>query len=284
MEESYYHYCSTQTFCSIINAKALRLSSLTLSNDRAEGRYLADLLLKTCEEIGVEGANLATLSREVYKLFSFFSSLGICFSKNGDLLSQWRGYADEAHGVSIGVSAEALAKAKDHDVFKKCPTGLIIIEYREEEQQRLIKPIAKQVVALVKGGALDEIGVGFADRRNADEQAKLRLSFTDQVLSLLPVMFGCKSRAFEEENEVRLLVTYFTREFRGPHNLLTPEFKFFARRNTVVPYVDLPLEGSEAITEIVLGPRNTTPKSVIEDLLQRDFPKATVRLSDSTFR
>lgn len=36
--------------------------------------------------------------------------VGSCFSLNGDVLSQWRAYADDGHGYAIGFDATTLLK------------------------------------------------------------------------------------------------------------------------------------------------------------------------------
>ena len=69
------------------------MSSLTLSNDFMEGKHVSDLL---CEFLGKEDLDEATseaLKEAVSFLNQFVDGLGFCLSEDGNLLSQWRGYA-----------------------------------------------------------------------------------------------------------------------------------------------------------------------------------------------
>ena len=52
----------------------------------------------------------AELQRRLSYLSALVDGLGFCLSKKGDLLSQWRGYADDAFGVSIGFEKDYLKK------------------------------------------------------------------------------------------------------------------------------------------------------------------------------
>lgn len=113
-----YHYCSLETFFAIFSNSTIRLSNISKSNDSEEITYLLPKMRKFC-------ADLFNYYNETfpseYKLQDDFinnvfdskfneTSLifyVICFSEEPDLLSQWRGYADDAFGVSIGFSTES---------------------------------------------------------------------------------------------------------------------------------------------------------------------------------
>ena len=41
----------------------------------------------------------------------------VCFCENGDLLSQWRGYAGGKYGYSIGFDSDALMQIADRNEF-----------------------------------------------------------------------------------------------------------------------------------------------------------------------
>lgn len=108
-----YHYCSLDTFYKIISNATIRLSNVIKTNDREEMVYILPLIIDICEQYLSEYNNY--LSEEykfkrgfVKELFEYtFNELSVncyivCFSAAGDLLSQWRGYANDACGVSIG--------------------------------------------------------------------------------------------------------------------------------------------------------------------------------------
>lgn len=108
-----YHYCSLDTFYKIISNSTIRLSNVIKTNDREEMIYILPLIIEV-GELCLSEYN-SRLSDEyklkpdfVKQLFEYtFNELSIncyvvCFSAEGDLLSQWRGYANDACGVSIG--------------------------------------------------------------------------------------------------------------------------------------------------------------------------------------
>ena len=113
-----YHYCSLDTFFAIFSNSTIRLSNISKSNDTEEITYLLPKITRFCTQLfNSFNAKLP----DDYKLQSNFinnafdikfseTSLNfyvICFSEESDLLSQWRGYANDACGVSIGFSTEA---------------------------------------------------------------------------------------------------------------------------------------------------------------------------------
>lgn len=113
-----YHYCSLETFFAIISNSTIRLSNISKSNDSEEITYLLPKIRKFCtnlfehynETFPDEYKLQADFINNVFDLKFNETSLNfyvICFSEEPDLLSQWRGYANDACGVSIGFSTES---------------------------------------------------------------------------------------------------------------------------------------------------------------------------------
>ena len=111
--DTLYYYCSNRVFLSIIENKKIWLSSLMQSNDSLEGKIILNTIkILFNDKILAENLQPAEKERMVdaFNIFcKFFSGniekvmcLGICFSEKRDLLSQWRGYADDGSGVCIG--------------------------------------------------------------------------------------------------------------------------------------------------------------------------------------
>ena len=106
--EPLYHYCSTETFHSIVKNRSIWLSSLTQSNDSKEGAVILEILIELANEADLTLAAQGRLESALRGGFDFFDGLGFCLSEEGDLLSQWRGYANDGTGVSIGFNREYL--------------------------------------------------------------------------------------------------------------------------------------------------------------------------------
>lgn len=106
--ETIYHYCLLDTFIQIIKNKTLRLSDLNKTNDYMEKKWGIDFLYYVlCEELQNKGIQMNL--RETYwyngnahthleqlendiKLYLNHQTLITCFSKEKDMLSQWRAY------------------------------------------------------------------------------------------------------------------------------------------------------------------------------------------------
>lgn len=113
-----YHYCSLETFYAIFSNSTIRLSNISKSNDSEEITYLLPKMRKFCtnlfnryNDVFPEDYRLQTdFINNVFNSKFNETSLNfyvMCFSEEPDLLSQWRGYANNACGVSIGFSTEA---------------------------------------------------------------------------------------------------------------------------------------------------------------------------------
>lgn len=109
-----YHYCSVETFLSIIQNSCLWMGNIRHSNDLTERVSLINAL---CMELSQTlSPNLS--APEAIRLNDFISLFrynaqgmynpcyATCFSFQPDLLSQWRGYADNGSGVAIGFHKE----------------------------------------------------------------------------------------------------------------------------------------------------------------------------------
>ncbi|WP_209421538.1 DUF2971 domain-containing protein [Melaminivora jejuensis] len=103
--EVVYHYTSNDVLLKILEHKALRLSAKHHLNDTLEGdQFFA--LLKT-HPSAPDSLRIDDL-RNALDPFEFFVT---CFSSLGDRLSQWRGYAANGTGVSIGFKSKAILTA-----------------------------------------------------------------------------------------------------------------------------------------------------------------------------
>ena len=130
-----YHYCSVETFLNIIRNHTLRLSDLCSSNDKAEMKVLLgdleneilnqyrkrdDFLETVIYGMDVDESFEFILKRVISKMDNNINQMlfGICFSEKGDLLGQWREYADKGTGIAIGFKLEWLQKLGNNDSFK----------------------------------------------------------------------------------------------------------------------------------------------------------------------
>ena len=118
-EKIVYHYCNADVFTKIISSKAIRLSDITKSNDSMEILWITKYIKEIFDEEYAKETSNTKYFKDGYPkdMFSEFvehysedffkadqrmySYMVCCFSEASDLLSQWRGYANDASGFSI---------------------------------------------------------------------------------------------------------------------------------------------------------------------------------------
>ena len=281
-----YHYCSNEAFHSIISNREIRLSSLTLSNDYMEGKLIESELLKLTEEDGLEIEQQNELKQRLADMSSITDGLGFCLSEKKDLLSQWRGYASDAHGVSIGFSKkyfESLSKSTGEYGF-----DLKKVIYSPKEISSTVRPIYQKVKEYIDKGAFktpvnkslistrtqEEI-----DKKN-EETNKLYIAVRFTIMPLILNQYRLKSIAFMEEYEWRLISLLFRVDGPEPCDFQPSLAKIKPYRS-----YDLTDLNIDPIEEIVLGPKNATPKYIVESFLaQNGFKNVSVISSDATYR
>ncbi|MEH6503792.1 MAG: DUF2971 domain-containing protein [Cycloclasticus sp.] len=284
--ETIFHYCSSSTFTSIISNNSIWLSSLSLSNDTMEGRFVAQTFDKLLAKSDVDAEEAEEIRKALRITGELFDGLGFCLSEKPDLLSQWRGYADDGQGFSIGFNKEyldELSNIKDKNVpsFK-----LKKVFYEPVEHEAELKPIFDEIMKLVESGKLKKPKYGLLTmpsddelKTKNDEYLKSINDLWSKAIRTLPNIHILKNKAFSEEVEWRL-ISYLLKE-SGDSAL------FRSSGNRLVPYREFKLKplSSNAINEVYIGPKNITPYFVVEKfLLLNGFQGVTINKSEATYR
>lgn len=108
-----------------------------------------------------------------------------CFSEEPDILSQWRAYADDGKGVSIGFNLDKLSEPDN--ILLKEVKYTDVFNYSDIENN----------VELI-GETINTI---FSDSKITDKREKKEVFLNE----LLPDFANFKNPAFEEEKEIRLI-------------------------------------------------------------------------------
>jgi len=287
-----YHYCSVAAFHAIVESRSLWLSSLSQSNDNMEGKLVSRTISALAKRDNLDLTATGRLQDTVESLETTMDGLGFCLSEKGDLLSQWRGYADDASGVSIGFSRTYLDWLSQESL-KASDGGFTVakVEYDPAAHEALVEPTYREVRKAVDAGALKPpqpyLGgllntvVRSEEEKRSEEEAirKAEASALSAIINLYPKLFLLKSSAFQEENEWRL-IAHTVRE--GANNN-----SYRIQRNRIVPYraFEFSEMGRQPISEIFLGPKHQTPPIVVADFLkQRGFGEVTVTPSSASYR
>lgn len=199
---------------SIIQGGDLWLSHLRFSNDDAEfvhGVQFVDDELKALAKASRADKERGELIRRIRSLLQEQREQAIficCFCEQDNLLSQWRGYADNGGGVSIEFDAPGFRQLSGEDSSARGLTRLWRVVYKEESQRKIVR----SAIDFPYGGSM-----------KLDD----RVGYVRDALSFFLPTF--KSSGFIDEKERRLIFT------PGPAN--PPSTRFRVRGGLVVPYV-----------------------------------------------
>jgi hypothetical protein len=222
-----YHYTSQYGLLSILESKSLWASKIRYTNDSSEFVQTIKWVENELNErkVSADDEELGAIEDLLMDIENI-GELNICicsFTKNGNLLSQWRGYGGQAIGYSIGFDSKSLIEVSSAHgfVFVKCV-------YNKEEQSNILCRFIDSAI-----------------RRASENRGEI----DDIVEELCFIASFMKNSHFGEEDEWRLL--------SGAQNSKSEWFKFRSGANAIIPYYSIPLEGNKNrphIEEIVCGP------------------------------
>lgn len=259
-----------------------------MSNDALEGRLISEIIsrLSKSDNLNVEASK--NLQEGIDFLENIYDGLGFCLSEKGDLLSQWRGYASDAAGFSIGFSKEYLdllsSKHKENIAYG---LNLKKVEYEPSLQEELVRPTYQKVKEMILDGKLKTPQrQGLLDQRTDEdinkETKEYEKSYRNMLLtmySLIHDLYALKTSAFNEEREWRLISYMFRAK--------SSSCDYKALNNRVIPIRLFELEnlGVNPISEIILGPKNKTPIHVLENLLEKQgYNNVGIKTSTASYR
>lgn len=283
-----YHYCNVDAFLSIIRNKVLWLSDVKKSNDPWEGgKVFQDILdYYSSQRWKKDGYDPNELSRlmdlvmeydDEMRLYNDFYAYAICFSESGDLLSQWRGYTQDAAGISLGFDENILKK------WSLSHSGKKIAEYKKiryGEQEQDIKRVIDDLLKL--GSDIDLSGT-------PSDIDRLSHPFYQYLEKKAIDSFFVKDKGFREEKEKRLLyreyyhsddnqcLDLWEHSASKEVNIKISEFslsdvKYQCWAKGFKKYYELSFEKvkDRFIRKVIVGPKCTVSVEDVEELLIRE--------------
>ena len=299
-----YHYCSSETFEKIITGKSLLLSDITKSNDSMEILWITRFIKDIFDEEFEKEKKRTKYFEENYPLDIFnelidhfiessfnekeriYSYFVCCFSAVGDLLSQWRGYADDACGYAIGFDLDVLSQIGNYPKLNNQYSVIDVgeVEYTESYKKAKIKETAKELVSNLKLIA-----------RNIDKGIKEDsiLPFDRCFYKLFRQAIYMKNPFFKEEKEWRICLCDY-----GNNNLSNPsdytlkegislsEVNYRFKQNDLVPFVKLDFSNCkhDIIREVIIGPKCSAREDDVRIFLKDNNIDCEVIKSDGTYR
>ena len=283
-----YHYCPMPAFYSITNSRSIWLSSLLQTNDFLEGKYHTNALRRVAERDGVSPEQLEGLVEALSSIEGMEAGLALCLSSEPDVLSQWRGYASDASGVSIGFSTAYLLKLGAIKLHGDSESFTIRqIEYSQSKLDAYVLDAYKSTKELISLGALNRPfgfpreGAPEVSEEEAAAQSDAHKKLWNRLASPIMDQIYCfKGHAFSEEKEWRLLTKTGSVLFDG--------CDFRMNGDRLIPFREYPLvafEECQPILDIVIGPKNRTSRHVIGAYLRsRGYKDFKLRFSEASYR
>lgn len=262
-------------------AGLLLASDVQYMNDSEELIYASELVIGKYRDLAAD-SSLATPLREAFARSAATFSAGdiarwpwrifaSCFCEDGDLLSQWRGYAGGTGGFAIGFAREALTHhtqkwiLADNGMVRdmQFPTQLVSVAYGDEAEERI-----------------DEVANSLIERWNSGRL----LAEPDGVpsyfvgLATIELLATIKHPSFVAEREWRVIANSERRykvKTRPTSRGLVPYMDFLVNaRLTMPPGSETPICGDSTVREIVVGPAPDQDLQVaaVHDLLARRRP------------
>jgi hypothetical protein len=226
-QQTLFHYTSLAGVLGIVREGALFATEIRYMSDASELSVAASLL----QRFARERLESTTLDPEILTQFkswveeSFVDGAHLfvtCFSEQGDLLSQWRGYCPNGKGICLGFRPADVERAAEAQHFR-----LVRCIYDGAEQNRLSRQIVMEVEAHAHAIGPSQEALRLS-RHGRSSYFPVFNSLSRQLL-LLAAAF--KSRTFSEEQEWR--VVSFAPEpnpaqinFREGHSMLVPFIGF----------------------------------------------------------
>jgi len=225
------------------------------------------------------------------------SSYITCFSRKGDLLSQWRAYGDDGRGVSIGFDSKLLSKAdsRKNDIY------IEDVLYDKEKQIEEIHLAVYNALIYMKE---------LFEEDNAKIHNDFNKYFIEEFDAFCEVIcddlaiLSCymKNPAFKEEDEVRifyaptisddnpaLIQEQYNKTSRFNNYILKP-INFYARKDQIIGYSNLLFEKltqKGIISEIITGPSSRVNEDDIYYLLTKfgyNSNEISIKQSEASYR
>ena len=281
-----FHYCSIESFVSIVSSRTIRLSLLNQSNDTEEGRWVLRFLKQQVDQDIKLYPIKDRLIGLIESAIQFLSFAGFCLSEHRDQLSQWRGYADDGRGVAIGFRKSYLDQLGGLVSAEGNGISLSAVTYGDPERDSELANLLKDI--LQRATTLSTCNDGPLWATSEESKKKYEKANDQLIFSTVPLMLmghKYKNPAFSEEREWRLTSVISPVERIGLSLEELCEFRSVGDR--LVPYrpVQLLEADQKVIETVVLGPRNISLTEHVSAMLRKHgFPDVEVVRSSATYR
>ncbi|MCI0429124.1 MAG: DUF2971 domain-containing protein [Rhodospirillales bacterium] len=244
-----YHYTDDRGLKGILETGKLWFTDLFNLNDPSElnhGIRHAIEILRAEADKGLEAAKLFSklfsqaLTGSVDRTAHYFVC---CFSKDGDDLGQWRGYADNGRGYALGFDTKVLEKAFESTAVAKsnlCST--FPVTYDDNKLCDIHEQLARETVSSISSLK------GRSFRLDVIPEFMQSLSVSLASACFMTSLYF-KHEAYRNEQEYRFLEVFSAGK-------PLPDLKFRTRPHTLVRYREFDWKSiaDTAVKRVICGP------------------------------
>lgn len=225
-----YHYTTNSGLKGILQNCSIWFSHINYFIDPQEWRYGQEIVITQLKKARVQESEkrIIKLLEDIQGAIEgytkvLFNIFVACFCKEDDLLSQWREYADNGGGYSMGISFDNDTKYSHYinELSKESYPILRRVIYDQDVQTNYVERFIEAIISAAKKEC--EI--------SGKELSKIAGPVTLEAANTLSEIIPClKHPAFEKEEEWRLI-----QNLRPDHKVELLEFR--ERKGELIPYI-----------------------------------------------
>lgn len=278
-----YHYCSAETFLNIIKHKKLWLGDIRYMNDYLEMKWCMNAFRELLET-DLSDSQYKAIYENTADNQSTTKPYISCLSQSGDILSQWRAYAQDGHGIALGLDSSKLDVRMDSPIsvnrYIKKSFFLNKVSYLDNESVKAL------IIKIIESHSN---AVNFFADENSDFAASSR-DLQNEIVSLgnmiLHISLHIKNPAFSEEQEIRLIYNHLPmfhhlddKKNSTYHEFLKSKTSRISQGNLTSHY-EFPIP-IESISEIILGPKCNFDIDDVQDFINSQGLRHDVKIHKS---
>jgi hypothetical protein len=218
-----YHYTDLNGLIGIVTNQSLFASDIRFLNDSTEFDYGINLSKEIISSLSNAG-NKAIIDNLLDKLDTHFpeDKYVTCFSSDGDLLQQWRSYAKDGKGVSVGFTFHERHYNLEPDIKS---TRII---YNQTDQRDIIENCVL--------GTIEYFNTNFSDWRDEKHNQLVTLCM---IRNMADYLSSFKHPCFAHEQECRFIYHSENEEYNEENPDEGDELKinFRTNGNLLIPYI-----------------------------------------------
>ena len=314
-----YHYCSNMKCFNILGTHSLRMSDIRKSNYYNELCMfypdIFDAVLKEYDKNPFpfffknesdKNAIIALIyeSQDIWEhrfAEGEFTNFVVCFSEECNLLSQWRGYADNGQGCNIGLSIDQL---KAYCTSMKGAFRLEKVRYIDEKKRiDILQEESQEILDVLKGLRVWIVENMTKNDSDPDTEGLIGFNFDGMLESIFIDSLIYKADYFSEEKEWRLFFSNHTyknpdwvcgdsKKLLGPKgfsqtiDILRNKIHYQITERDIVPYFILEFSSfiSNPVSELWIGPKSLIMKEDIELYMRMNgYEKVQIKFSNISY-